>query len=63
MKERAWQHRTPRSWKESSEPLRSWTDLDSNTPHLAMSEDGVPLVLHVPNAIQTRGRVSFNFFL
>lgn len=37
------------------ENLREW--LDPNQPRLAVSADGVPLVLHIPNAINERGRV------
>ncbi|KAG1847260.1 hypothetical protein C8R48DRAFT_779242 [Suillus tomentosus] len=56
IKERAHQHRAPDHWNESEDPLREW--LDETMPRVAVSHDGVPLVLHVPNAINSRGKQS-----
>ncbi|KAG1819457.1 hypothetical protein EV424DRAFT_1539788 [Suillus variegatus] len=58
VKERAHQHRTPSHWNNSKEPLQEWHDPNNLKPRIAVSQDGVPLVLHLPNAIHSRGKKS-----
>jgi hypothetical protein len=61
VKERAHQHRSPSHWNNSDEPLREWHNPNDLKPRVAVSRDGVPLVLHLPNAIHSRGKVLFYF--
>jgi hypothetical protein len=61
VKEHAHQHHSPSHWNNSDEPLWEWHNPNDLKPQVAVSWDGVPLVLHLPNAIHSRGKVLFYF--